>query len=110
MGTAEEAFDRAKALTERPALFDADLLPSEMVGPWVRPCGAPGPYAIRRPTPKQPTRLEIASCTRPENHGGAFHQHADARYGVICQWTRDGRADWPPLVKGGSTSGPTDSV
>lgn len=95
---AEQRFDQVKALTERPALFDPESVATVHRGPWVRPCAAPGPYALRKPTPTQPNRLEVLSCTRPESHGGPFHQATDTRWGVLAQWSRDGKPDWPPIL------------
>lgn len=84
---------------EQPAMLDVDYPPPERSRAWVRPCGAPGPYAIRRPTDHNPGRLEVATCTRPEGHSGFFHQHAETSRGVICQWGRDGKPDWPPILR-----------
>lgn len=73
-------------------------------------CGAPGPYAIRRPTPSMPNRLEVLSCTRPRDHGGDRHQHAVTDIGVIAEWKRDGQMAFPELVQEGSRNGHADTV
>lgn len=67
---------------------------------WVRLCGVPGPYCVRRPTPKAPLRLEVLTCTRPERHDGDFHQHATESEGVIATWGRDGKPISPKPLKG----------
>jgi hypothetical protein len=77
---------------------------------WIRPCGAPDPFCISRPTPANPFRLQVLTCTRPENHGGPFHDHATFEWGVLARWGRDGTPHYPPPVKVRSTDGPADSV
>ena len=71
-------------------------------GAWVRPCGYGGPYAVRRPTPGNPGRLEVVTCTRPEAHDGPWHMYAELDRGVVCTWDRGGRPVWPPVLKGGA--------
>lgn len=71
---------------------------------WIAPCGRSGPYAVRRPTPANPGRLLVLTCTRPEGHVGAFHQFADDGGQVVAQWDRAGRPDWPPTITTGSTN------
>ena len=79
-------------------LFDA---PGGVVthGPWVAVCGDPGPYAIRRPTPKSPQQLEVLSCTRPRGHDGPLHAYADADARVLASWHRNGTANYPPVIR-----------
>lgn len=87
--------------------------PAEYDGPgrgWVRPCGAPGPYCIPAPTPRQPGRLVVLTCTRPESHGTPFHQYATLDRGVIAQWDRAGRPDYPPIMKVRPKDGASHSV
>lgn len=94
----EQHFDQVKANTEQLAPVVAEA--ADVVrGPWVKPCLAHGPYAIRRPTPKSPFRLEVLTCTRHDGHPGPFHQHTDRDAAVIAQWHRDGRPDYPPVMR-----------
>ena len=67
--------------------------------PWVLICGDPRPYSIRRPTAKQPFRLEVLRCTRPARHGGLLHEYAEVDRGTIAQWDRGGEPVWPPVIK-----------
>lgn len=80
-----------------PAVYDGP------VRAWVAVCGDPGPYCIRRPTPKNPHRLEVLRCTRPASHPGGFHQYAEADRGVIAQWDRSGKPDFPLIIQPGPT-------
>lgn len=79
-------------------------------GPWVVPCGNPGPYSIRRPTPRSPYRLEVLTCTRPENHPGETHSYARPGSGVLAQWTRSGKPVYPPTINPRRNDGTTDPV
>lgn len=109
MSKAEEHFDRVKATTDQLAMVLNDS--AEVVrGPSIKLCGFPGPYAIRRPTPKSPHRLEVLTCTRPDNHGGGFHQHADKDARVLASWDRAGNPNFPPILKELKTDGPDVSV
>lgn len=103
-GQAEAHFERVKAATDQQALALAD--PAEVVvGPWIRPCGDPGPYAIAAPTPTRPGRLRVLTCTRPEGHGGLFHQSSDHCARVLASWHRDGRPNFPqPITQKGATN------
>lgn len=105
----EQHFDRVKSTTHQLSLVLADA--ADVVrGPWIAPCGDPGPYAIRRPTPKAPNRLQVLTCTRPRGHNPLFHQAADGESRVLAQWTADGRPDFPPVIKPRSEDGSDVSV
>lgn len=90
-------------------MFDPDEY-TRVGGAWVRTCGAPGPYCIPAPTPKSPGRLMVLTCTRPENHGTPFHQHATVDRGVIAQWDRTGRPDYPPKLTVRGNGGAANTV
>jgi hypothetical protein len=97
-GEPEARFDHLKAVTDQLALLTVEAA-EPLSGPWVRRCGDPGPYALARPTPKSPHRLQIVDCTRPDRHGGAFHAHATADERVLASWGLDGTPNFPPTIK-----------
>jgi hypothetical protein len=80
--------------------MDLDDGPVRPSGPWMAHCGNPGPYAIRRPTPKNIGRLEVLICTRPHGHQDQLHMYAEPDGRIIAAWYRDGRPHWPGLLKG----------
>lgn len=77
-------------------------------GPWVAQCGDPGPYAIARPTPKSPFRLQVLTCTRAAGHDPRLHQHAAHDRGVIAEWGRDGAPTYPPVLNPRRPARPTE--
>lgn len=79
-------------------------------GPWQRTCDNPGPYAIRRPTPKFINRLEVLTCTRPAGHPPDQHQHATAAQGVIASWAADGTPIYPPRMEAREHNATGDTV
>lgn len=100
----EQHFDQVKANQEQLAI-DISSARTVPTGPYVKLCGSVGPYAVRRPLPKQPQRLEVLSCTRPDSHGGPFHQAATPEGTVIAQWDRSGNPLYPSIIKEGKASG-----
>ena len=96
----EQHFDRVKAATDQMAL-DLAARAEVVQGPWVRPCGDLGPYAVRRPTPKHPNRLVVLACNRPDGHAGAFHTHTNHDAVPVASWGRDGRPNFPPIIERG---------
>jgi hypothetical protein len=85
---------------EEQATLDLDDGPVRPAGPWAAHCGNPGPYAIRRPTPKNIGRLEVLICTRLHGHQDQLHMYAEPDGRIIAAWYRDGRPHWPELLKG----------
>ena len=76
-------------------------IPDRIAGARSVLCGVPGPYAVRRPTAKNPGRLEVLTCTRLEGHSSDFHQYATSSGGVVASWGRDGKPNYPPILKAG---------